>query len=135
MSQNPPALKEAHTSEPSGSFVSTLAALKNGQLITELDDALREVTQAVADTKLKGVVTLTIEIAPGGVGLGETPLYRITPDIGQKIPKKPESSQVFFTDEHFNLTRRSPNQTEDTRLTVVSDGKPAGVSRAKAVNS
>lgn len=133
-----PDLKDA---EPSGSFLATVVTLKTGLFLAEIDDALREVTEAVFKTKLKGKVTITMEIIPNGVGLGDMPVFKLKPDVDKTVPKLPEQGQTFFVDEQFNLMRRHPGQLEDPRLTVVA-GDPlpstgAGVSRAAkaAINS
>lgn len=131
MNQNPPALKE--DSAPTGVFISTITTLKNGAFQVELDDAIRTVTEAVNRTQLKGAIKVTLQIVPNGVGLGDVPVYAVVPDCDPIIPKKPEKGQTFFADEHFNLIRRNPNQTEDPRLTVVEGAKPSGVAKTRVV--
>lgn len=133
MNQPPPALKEAPA--PSGVFVSTITALKNGLLVNELDDALRTVTEAVSRTQLKGSIKINLQIHPNGVGLGDEPVYSIITDVDPVVPKKPEKGQTFFADEHFNLIRRNPKQTEDPRLTVVTGPQGQAKATAKVVNS
>jgi len=105
-------------SAPSGVFVSTLAAMHAGKVLTDLDDALREVTRSVNDSQKKGKLTLELVIMPNGLGAGETPLFKLDEKVKVTLPKKPRPSQSFFADEENNLTRRNPNQDE-MKLSVV----------------
>lgn len=105
--------KTAPTPPPaSGVFTSTVTTLKNGKFVGDLDEALRTVTEAVNRVQKAGSVTLTLEIRPNGLGVGDTPLFQVVADIKNKIPKKKETGQSFFADDDHNLTRRNPNQDE-----------------------
>lgn len=86
--------------------------MHNGKTSNDLDDALREVVAGVVASNQKGKVTLSLIIEPGGSGVGETPLYTVDADIAVRVPKKRRQKQSFFVDEHNNLTRREPGQTE-----------------------
>lgn len=118
-----PALSSPPPSTPTGVFVSTLTALKNGQFGDQLDDALREVTAAVLKVGAKGSVTIKLSLSPNGVGAGDVPLLKLVPKISKSIPEKPETSQSFFADEDNNLSRRHPGQGE-MKLELVSDRTP-----------
>ena len=100
------------TDQPLGVAISTISTMHGGKTSDDLDDALREVTRGVVASNLKGKVTLTLTIQPGGTGVGETPLYTVDADIKKSVPTKRRQSQSFFVDEHNNLTRREPGQTE-----------------------
>lgn len=100
------------TDQSQGVAVSTIASMHNGKTSDDLDDSLREVVAGVVASKLKGKVTLTLIIEPAGSGVGETPLYSVDADIKVSVPKKRRQKQSFFVDDHNNLTRREPGQTE-----------------------
>lgn len=109
----PPTLK--NTSEPatpSGVFTSVLGSMHRGQVVVDLDDAIRQVTQAVSETQKPGELTLKLKILPNGVGTGEVPLYKVEEDIKVKLPKVGRKPSVFFADADHNLTRRNPKQEE-----------------------
>lgn len=119
-----------------GVFASTLSALHGGKVLEDLDDALREITQAVEISGKAGAVVLKLDILPAGQGVGDTPLFKVVDDIKLVRPKKKRGGVTFFADENHNLTRRAPKQTE-MPLTVVeapkSDAAPEV--QAKAANS
>lgn len=110
---------------PSGVFVSTLSAMHGGNVLTDLDDTLREVTKAVNDAQKKGKLILTLTVIPNGLGVGEVPLFKVEENVKATLPKKPRQGQSFFADEDSNLTRRNPNQ-KDMNLTLVSDNPDTG---------
>lgn len=117
----------------SGTFIATLAALKSGQVLARVDDMLREVTKAVGETQLGGSVTLTLHIAPNGVGVGDVPLFKVTAEPKRKVPEKPEKGQSFYADTDHNLTRRNPTQ-EEWKLTVVSNNGEGKAPALKEAN-
>jgi hypothetical protein len=110
------------TPATSGVFLSTIAAMNGGNVLHDLDDALREATKAALDAGGKSKVTLELVITPNGTGAGETPLLKVEDKIKISVPKKPRQPSVFFGDDEHNLTRRNPNQ-EEMKLTVADGGK------------
>jgi hypothetical protein len=121
-----------------GVFISTLAAMNNGDVLTDLDDALREATKASLSSMQKSKVTLELTILPKGEGVGGVPLLSVDDKIKVSLPKPPrEKSSVFFADDESNLTRRNPKQ-EEMRLESLDGGRitkadlTAGVGQAKA---
>lgn len=115
----------AKAGKSGGVFVSTLAAMNDGQVIRDLDDALRDATRAALDAASKSKITLELTITPSGVGVGNTSLIKITDKIKKQIPNPARDKEpVFFADEDFNPTRRNPNQ-EEMKLEVVQGNQPA----------
>jgi hypothetical protein len=108
--------------QPSGGFVSIITTHKSGDTAAKIDDVIREVVKAVNATQLKGSVTVKLGIVPNGVGVGDTPLFKIVPKISKSIPEKPEQGQAYFADENNNLSQRNPNQGE-MKLRIVHGGK------------
>jgi len=107
MKNNPP------TEAPQGVFLSTLGSMNDGQVLRDLDDALREVTRACQLAIKKGKVVLQLEVIPSGTGVGDTPLVKIIDTIKTTLPQPARDKQpVFFVDEEGNPTRRNPAQQE-----------------------
>tara|TARA_R110002050_G_scaffold191532_8_gene326343 strand:- start:439 stop:843 length:405 start_codon:yes stop_codon:yes gene_type:complete len=115
-------MDENDNQAPSGVFISTISALKNGDVLDVLDDALREATQHCNETQKKTKVTLHLTVIPNGVGVdGETPVFLVDEEIKLTKPKKPGKPSAFFADEDMNLNRRMPKQTS-LRLSVREGG-------------
>jgi hypothetical protein len=125
----------------SGVFVNSIASMNNGEVVNDIDDALRQAVRAALTTAKKSRVTIKLEIVPAGEGVGGTPLFKVVDDIEVKLPKKPRSkSPVFFADDDCNLTRRNPKQDE-MRLEAIDGGKTpllksdiVGTGQAKAAS-
>ena len=107
----------------SGVFVNSIASMNNGEVVNDIDDALRQAVRASLATAKKSRVTIKLDIVPAGEGVGGTPLFKVVDDIELKLPKKQRSkSPVFFADDDCNLTRRNPKQ-EEMRLEAIEGGK------------
>jgi hypothetical protein len=89
------------------SFVTMLTAIRDGALITNLTDALKEVTQAVTQTGKEGKVDLTIEIKPNGEGV-----VTVKSKVKVTKPRPGVGDALFFFDEDGGLHRRDPRQME-----------------------
>lgn len=126
-----PALAATPAASPnaSGVFISTVASMHSGKVLEDLDDAIREVVRSVQASGSKGKLSLEIVIVPNGVGVGETPLFRLEDKIKVSLPKKPRTPSVFFADEDSNLTRRNPRQDE-MKLVTMEGGKPVSAEPA-----
>ena len=94
-------------------FSDVLGALNGGVTHQKLNDHLAELVDAVRLTGKAGAISVTLKISPNG-SLGVT----ITDEIKLKKPELPRGASVFFTDEHGNLLRRDPRQTEMFREVV-----------------
>lgn len=107
----------------SGVFVNSIATMNNGEVVNDIDDALRQAVRAALTTAKKSRVTIKLDIVPAGEGVGGTPLFRVVDDIEINLPKKARSkASVFFADADCNLTRRNPKQDE-MRLETIDGGK------------
>ena len=49
---------------PGDRFIETLRGLRDGKTLTELEEAMNELVEAVRDTGRKGSVTLKIDLTP-----------------------------------------------------------------------
>lgn len=105
----------------SGVFLTNLAAMNSGEVLNDIDDAMREATKAAQDAGAKAKVTLELTIVPNGEGAGGTPLFKLEAKIKLGLPQAPRTPSVFFADGDGNLTRRNPRQ-EEMKLTVTTGG-------------
>lgn len=105
-----------------GVFGSTIAAMNDGKVLADLDEALREVTKSALQAGAKAKLTLELTVMPNGNGVGDTPLIKIVDKIKTTCPKPQRDKEpVFFADDSFNPTRRNPNQ-ESLKLEVRDGG-------------
>lgn len=131
---NPPNLKNTPPAS-AGVFVSTIAAMNDGQVIRDLDDAIREATKAALLASAKSKITLELTVVPNGIGVGDTPLIKITDKIKVSAPKPArDKAPVFFADDNGNPTRRNPNQDE-MRLTAIEGDAPQFPGQAAAAKA
>lgn len=106
----------------SGVFIKSIATMNNGEVVNDIDDALRQCVRAAQAAGKKARVTIKLDIVPAGTGVGDTPLFKIVDEIDVKLPKKARTkSPLFFADDDCNLTRRNPKQ-EEMRLEAIEGG-------------
>ena len=116
---------DSQTEAPQGVFLSTLGAMHHGQVLHDLDEAIRDVTRAVQAAAKKGKVVLSLEIIPNGTGVGDTPLVKILDKITKTEPRPDrDKDSVFYVDENCNPSRRNPYQGE-MQLTTLEGSQPS----------
>lgn len=120
---------------PSGVFVSTLASMHSGKVLTDLDEALRDVTKHVNQSQAKGKLVLELTVSPNGTGAGEIPLFKVSEKVKATLPKAPRPGQSFFADDENNLTRRNPAQEEMKLSLVPSESTTAAAVKVPALKS
>lgn len=111
-----------------GSFASLLAGIKRGEVLSDLDDALKETTLAVLETGKAGTITFKLKIKPGGKSNADTPMCTIENEIAVKKPRKSVGAALFYGDEEGNLFRNDPHQSEMSFGTVEGGKKEGGES-------
>lgn len=89
-------------------FLNTLQMMRGGQVITDLSEALREVTTAVKREGKPGMLTLTLTFSPAGY----SGALDYVEDIKTKLPKPVRKSTLAFVTEDGALQRNDPNQQE-----------------------
>lgn len=89
-----------------GAFLRTLQVYRGGEVLSELSDALRKVTEAVASIKKPGLIVLTVRVSPSGEA------YAYEPTVSMKLPTAKKTAALFFLDDEFNLVRDRPGQEE-----------------------
>ena len=88
-------------------FLETIEPIDEGRLIMRLDEALTDVTEAVANTTQDGSVTLKLVVK------WENGMARIAPKIDAKIPRHGVASAGFYFGDKGSgdLFREDPRQT------------------------
>lgn len=97
-----------------------LKSLREGEFIQELNDAIQDAINASTELGKPASVTIKFNITPAGRTVV------LEDDIGEKLPKAPKDSTIFFLDKGNMLTRKDPKQTQFPA--------EAGFSGAAAVN-
>lgn len=93
-----------------GSFLETLATLREGRTAYELTGLLQGLVAAVKETGRKGKITLTITVAP--FKPGQTTAVSVSDEVDPKFPKPTRDSTLFFTTDDDQLLRTNPRQPE-----------------------
>lgn len=91
------------------SFTQVLARLEKGQLLSDLDAALKEVNAAVEETGKQGEITLKLKVS-------QTPsmenVVTVSPELTSKPPKLPRKPASFFKDGDDKLHLNDPRQSD-----------------------
>lgn len=98
-------------------FVSTVDVLRKGHLSDELNDKLRELVLAVAQSGKSGSISLTIKIKPASKG---GPL-EVHDDVKMTLPRPDRSSTYLYNTDDGGLTRNDPAQEELPGIRAVED--------------
>ena len=91
-------------------FINTLAEVRAGGAIDDLDADLAALVAAVRHTGKSGELTLKITVKPASKG--DIVTLMVTDDIKTKLPRLDKGATVFFADDTGGLTRRDPRQGE-----------------------
>lgn len=89
-------------------FAQFVQEQRNGGLHGELSDALAELVTAVSEHGKKGSLVLTVGVALNKDGVTVT----VTDKLKLSLPEGDRGAAIFYVDEHGNLSRRNPAQTE-----------------------
>lgn len=89
-------------------FFETLRELRAGRTLEDLQDALTEAVQAVADTGKHAEIKLTLRVRPPRKG--SAAYVTIEDDVTVKLPKRDRGDTVFFPLPDGSLSRQDPNQ-------------------------
>lgn len=99
--------------DPEGSASSALAMLmdlRGGVTLSELDEQLSKLVNAVCDTGKKGELTLKLLVRPAGSS--DTRALILEDQVKVKLPELARGSSIFFADERSRLTRQDPRQMQ-----------------------
>ena len=89
-------------------FTDTLTDIRNGDVISELTDHLREVVTRVRESGRPGSITLTLKVKNMSKGAGCA--LAIEDDIKVKLPTTEKGTTVLFATEDGQLQRNDPRQ-------------------------
>lgn len=89
-------------------FTDVLADIRNGDVITDLTEELRDLVMAVRETGRPGSLTLTLKVKQMSKGVGAALV--IEDDIKAKPPKAEKGTSVLFATEDGELQRNDPRQ-------------------------
>lgn len=99
----------------------TLNALRDGQVMNELAQAIHDATNAMLHHQKQATVTLTLTFDPmKGVvsaGLREAPLI-VRAKVTTKLPEAEAPTTLFYADEDGNPTQQAPQRQAGLGLTV-----------------
>lgn len=101
----------------------TLNALRDGQTMNELAQAIHDATCAMREHNKPASVTLTISFEPmKGIssGLKEAPI-NVRAEVTTKLPKTEPPTTIMYLDEDNNPTRNAPERQPGLGLTVASN--------------
>lgn len=103
--------KTNETSQPNvdSAFLLLLQQHRHGEILSDLSESIRNVTQAVQDSGRGGSITLKIDIRPASKGRAGALV--VEDEIKEKLPTEDKTGSIFFADKNFNLIRDDPNQT------------------------
>lgn len=98
------------TSQPNvdSAFLALLQQHRKGEILSDLAESMRRVTQAVQESGRAGYLTLRIDIRPASKGRAGALV--VEDEIKEKLPSEDKAGSIFFADKSFNLTREDPNQ-------------------------
>ncbi len=102
-------------------FTETLSDIRNGDVIGELTEQLREVVQRVRETGRPGALTLTLKVKNASKGAGSAVV--IEDDVKLKLPQMEKGTTFLFATADGQLQRNDPRQprlAELDRGTVTS---------------
>jgi hypothetical protein len=113
-----------------GAFLAMLQNHRRGGVLSDLAEAMREVTEAVQATGKGGVVILKMKIRPASKGGALV----VEDEVKTTLPKESGEGSIFFADENHNLLREDPNQ-KTLPLRTVDGGKAEPEAPLKKVAS
>ncbi len=89
-------------------FTDILSDIRNGDVIAELTEQLRDVVTRVRETGRPGSLTLTLKVKNASKGAGAALV--IEDDVKVKLPTAERGTTVLFATEDGQLQRNDPRQ-------------------------
>lgn len=99
-------------------FVDALKAQRDGGLLEELDDSLRDLVRRVRETNKAGALTLKIKLSPEAEGTQ----VMVGDEVKLALPELQRGRSMFFTTESGDLSRKHPSQMQVSDYD--EDGEP-----------
>lgn len=88
-------------------FLEFLQSFRRGELLSQADDRLEELIEAVQRTGAKGEITIKLPFKVNDAGQIEC-----VPSIAMKKPQPALGTGIYFATDEGRLTRRDPNQSD-----------------------
>jgi len=91
--------------------IAMFSEMRDGEVLMDLNNKFRELSQAVLDSTGKGSMTIKLTVKPVKLAMGGK-VIQVDVDYEASI-KKPElavGSTLFFVDDEGDLTREIPGQ-------------------------
>lgn len=88
-------------------FTQFLQEQRRGGLHADLSDALNRVVAAVIETGRQGTLAVNLKIKPTGDGM-----VQVFDALKLGVPEPEKAASLFYVDEHGNVQRKDPRQTE-----------------------
>lgn len=92
-----------------------------GGLHQELSDLLADLGAAVTEHEAGGQITLTVKMRP--MPHADKSVVQVFTDVKHSLPTPARAAGMFFTDDHGNLHRDNPRQTQ---LPIIRDVSAEG---------
>src|SRR6185312_14852761 len=89
-----------------GAFLAMMQNHRRGGALSDLAEAMREVTEAVTLTGKAGSFSLKVKVRPASKGGALV----VEDEVKTTLPKTEAEGSIFFADEQSNLLREDPNQ-------------------------
>lgn len=87
-----------------------LTELRDGEMLADLEEAVRQADAAVAETGKAATVTVAITIKPAAKG--NTSMVSITDAIRTKLPQPDKGETILFRTKDGTYSRRDSRQPE-----------------------
>lgn len=113
-------------------FADFLREQSRGTTHDEMSETLHRLIARVRDTGKKGVLQLTITVAPLK---GDADVLVVSDAIKVKLPEHDRKASMFYPDEHGNLSRTDPNQLTFEGLREVPAGVDPATGEIKEINA
>jgi translation elongation factor P/translation initiation factor 5A len=91
-------------------FLNTMKDLRDGVVIPEIDEQLKQLVADVRATGKGGKLTITLAVNP--LKQGANHMLSITDDIKVSPPARDRESTILYATEDNELSRRDPRQPE-----------------------
>lgn len=108
-------------------FTDVLGDIRNGDVIAELTETLREVVTRVRETGRPGSLTLTLKVKNASKGAGAALV--IQDDIKFKLPTVERGETFLFATEDGQLQRNDPRQPRLVELDQPATVTPLNAER------
>lgn len=109
-----------------------LALIRQGGLLEDIDEALRELNRCVGFIGKGGTLTIKISVKPATKNSGSSVI--VSDEVNLKTPKLPTAETILFATDDGDLCESDPRQRKLNFDKVESADEPTTEERFKKVN-